>query len=103
MVTYGMVCVAGVCGASGSMDDARVNLFARYESRLTAPGPSFLPVTLITGYLGSGKTTLVTHILQHKQQVGRGGSTGLCTPLVSTPTRCYWHNNGATSPAVARS
>ncbi len=28
-----------------------------------------LPVTIITGFLGSGKTTLVNHILNHRQQL----------------------------------
>ena len=27
-----------------------------------------IPITLITGYLGSGKTTLINHILQNENQ-----------------------------------
>ncbi|AKH37701.1 MULTISPECIES: CobW family GTP-binding protein [Nitrosomonas] len=31
---------------------------------LTSPTPSLIPVTLLTGYLGSGKTTILNHIMQ---------------------------------------
>ncbi len=29
----------------------------------TNPAPAQIPVTILTGYLGSGKTTLINHIL----------------------------------------
>ena len=29
------------------------------------------PILLLTGYLGSGKTTLVNHILTNEREIGR--------------------------------
>jgi G3E family GTPase len=34
---------------------------------LESPAPPRLPVTIVTGFLGSGKTTLVNHILANQQ------------------------------------
>ncbi len=58
------------------------NLFLSYENRtlFKPPQRAFLPVTLITGFLGAGKTTLVNHILTNRVSlkvptvaVGTGG------------------------------
>ncbi|GIL73249.1 hypothetical protein Vretimale_4853 [Volvox reticuliferus] len=47
----------------------QVNLFARYEQRLFSGDttkPKVIPAVVITGFLGSGKTTLVQHILRNR-------------------------------------
>uniref|UniRef100_A0AAV1V9A0 CobW C-terminal domain-containing protein n=1 Tax=Peronospora matthiolae TaxID=2874970 RepID=A0AAV1V9A0_9STRA len=47
---------------------ARVNLCLRAERQLLARNDQRrrLPVTIVTGFLGAGKTSLLQHILQHK-------------------------------------
>ena len=50
---------------------ASVNLFRNYELR-TAFAPSErrrLPTTLVTGWLGSGKTTVMRHVLANRQDL----------------------------------
>ncbi|GLI69138.1 hypothetical protein VaNZ11_013695 [Volvox africanus] len=52
-----------------STEAHQVNLFARYEERLFLGGnakPKVIPAIVITGFLGSGKTTLVHHILRNR-------------------------------------
>jgi G3E family GTPase len=50
---------------------SRVNLFLHAENtRIFGTGPKrTLPVTLITGFLGAGKTTLINHILHNKSNL----------------------------------
>lgn len=50
------------------MEDATVNLFSYAEERMLAKGAVRrpVPVLLVSGSLGAGKTTLVNHILQNK-------------------------------------
>jgi G3E family GTPase len=75
----------------------------------SAPEPR-LPVTVITGFLGSGKTTLVKHILTNQQGVRTAvivnelGEIGIDGELIvsadgdmvelskrrASPTRCRW-------------
>ncbi|KAG2450152.1 hypothetical protein HYH02_000254 [Chlamydomonas schloesseri] len=46
-----------------------VNLYARYEARLLSGHsfkPTIIPAVIITGFLGSGKTTLVQHVLRNR-------------------------------------
>ena len=50
---------------------ATVNLFRNYEAR-TAFAPAErrrLPTTLVTGWLGSGKTTVMRHVLANRQDL----------------------------------
>ena len=49
----------------------QVNLFRNYENRTVfAPPPRRrLPATLVTGWLGGGKTTLLNHILTNRQEL----------------------------------
>eukprot|EP00298_Acanthocystis_sp_HF-20_P014008 c20598_g1_i2.p1 GENE.c20598_g1_i2~~c20598_g1_i2.p1 ORF type:complete len:519 (+),score=212.04 c20598_g1_i2:48-1604(+) len=56
------------------MDDEvnRINLFLRRENLKFNAEPKKLPVTIITGFLGSGKTTLVNNILLNKQNIKFG-------------------------------
>ncbi|CAM9155580.1 unnamed protein product, partial [Heterosigma akashiwo] len=51
--------------------DSESNLYDSYELlKLENSNKQYvLPVTLITGYLGSGKTTLVKHALQNKMNL----------------------------------
>eukprot|EP00198_Chlamydomonas_reinhardtii_P013938 XP_001703275.1 predicted protein [Chlamydomonas reinhardtii] len=51
------------------MADYEVNLYARYEARLLSGQsfkPTIIPAVIITGFLGSGKTTLVQHVLRNR-------------------------------------
>ncbi|GLC44351.1 hypothetical protein PLESTB_000479000 [Pleodorina starrii] len=50
-------------------EEHQVNLFARYEQRLLSGDNAkaqVIPAVVITGFLGSGKTTLVHHILRNR-------------------------------------
>ncbi|KAG2500026.1 hypothetical protein HYH03_002307 [Edaphochlamys debaryana] len=50
-------------------EEHQVNLVARYEARLLSGAsskPTVIPAVVITGFLGSGKTTLVQHILRNR-------------------------------------
>ena len=49
--------------------DSLCNLYRYREEVAWAPKPKHLPVTLITGFLGAGKTSLVTHILSNKHNL----------------------------------
>jgi G3E family GTPase len=43
---------------------------------MTAPEPSSLiPVTLLTGFLGSGKTTVLNHVLKQPDLAASGAAT----------------------------
>ena len=44
---------------------AECNLYTHHESLLAAGQKKPLPVVVVTGPLGAGKTTLVTHLLRH--------------------------------------
>ena len=48
-----------------STEESRLNIFCHRESAAWAPKPRELPVTLVTGFLGSGKTALLRHILSN--------------------------------------
>mmetsp|Transcript_4356 Transcript_4356/g.10201 ORF Transcript_4356/g.10201 Transcript_4356/m.10201 type:complete len:562 (-) Transcript_4356:90-1775(-) len=52
-------------------DESRVNLYLRAENRLVfgAKRNRPLPVTIVTGFLGAGKTTLMRHILANKHNL----------------------------------
>ncbi|GAB5356739.1 hypothetical protein AAMO2058_000314800 [Amorphochlora amoebiformis] len=52
-------------------DVSRVNLYLRAENRLvfSADKNRPLPVTIVTGFLGAGKTTLMRHILANKHNL----------------------------------
>ena len=52
-----------------TMADSLMNLYRYREEVAWAPRPKKLPVTLITGFLGAGKTSLVTHILTNKHNL----------------------------------
>ena len=61
-------------GPSSTADDreaATVNLFRNYELRTTFAQPERrrLPTTLVTGWLGSGKTTVMRHVLANRQDL----------------------------------
>ena len=43
-----------------------------------------IPVLLLTGYLGSGKTTLVNHILANKQGIRFADAAGFDNDIVET-------------------
>ena len=49
--------------------DTLCNLYLHREEVAWAPQQKQLPVTLITGFLGAGKTSLVTHILHNKHNL----------------------------------
>ena len=49
--------------------DSLMNLYRYREEVAWAPRPKKLPVTLVTGFLGAGKTSLVTHILTNKHNL----------------------------------
>jgi len=51
-------------------DASRVNLYLRAENRLVFANKSrSLPIVIVTGFLGSGKTTLMRHILANKHNL----------------------------------
>ena len=61
-------------GPSSTADDreaATVNLFRNYELRTAFAQPERrrLPTTLVTGWLGSGKTTVMRHVLANRQDL----------------------------------
>ncbi len=58
--------VAASLPAAVMTDASRINLFLRAENQRFGQQQRYLPVTVITGFLGSGKTTLVRHILENK-------------------------------------
>ncbi|GFR41073.1 hypothetical protein Agub_g1713, partial [Astrephomene gubernaculifera] len=50
-------------------EEHQTNLSSRYEQQLLSGDssrPSVIPAVVITGFLGSGKTTLVQHILRNR-------------------------------------
>ena len=53
--------------ASASLSEAAVALVSRHEARMLEQRPRLpLPVVVIAGRLGSGKTTMMQHILSNK-------------------------------------
>ena len=46
-----------------------------------------VPVTILTGYLGSGKTTLVNHILTDKRTAKRSPSSRTSSATSASTTR----------------
>lgn len=61
-------------GPSSTAEDreaATVNLFRNYELRTAFAQPERrrLPTTLVTGWLGSGKTTVMRHVLANRQDL----------------------------------
>ena len=65
---------ASEMGPSSTADDreaATVNLFRNYELRTAFAQPERrrLPTTLVTGWLGSGKTTVMRHVLANRQDL----------------------------------
>ena len=52
-----------------SSEASRANLYCHREAAAWAPKPRELPVTLVTGFLGSGKTSLLRHILTNKSNL----------------------------------
>ncbi len=56
--------------------------------------PAKIPVTVITGFLGSGKTTLIRHLLQHNQgrriavMVNEFGELGIDGELIRSCQIC---------------
>jgi hypothetical protein len=60
--------------ANGGVRDKEadmVNLFRNYELRtaFAPPEKRRLPTTLVTGWLGSGKTTVMRHVLANRQDL----------------------------------
>ena len=51
------------------MEESRANLYCHREAAAWAPKPRELPVTLVTGFLGAGKTSLLRHILSNKSNL----------------------------------
>ena len=53
------------------MSSDSTSLFLHYENNtiFRSPVRSVLPVTLVTGFLGSGKTTLIKHLLAVRQNL----------------------------------
>ncbi len=49
--------------------DSLINLYVHRENLAWAPKKRQLPVTLVTGFLGAGKTSLLTHILSNKHNL----------------------------------
>ena len=56
---------------STDLETSRINIFLHAENtRIFSTGPKrILPVTLITGFLGAGKTTLMKYILNNKSNL----------------------------------
>jgi G3E family GTPase len=54
---------------SATSEESRANLYCHREAAAWAPKPRELPVTLVTGFLGSGKTSLLRHILTNKSNL----------------------------------
>ncbi len=54
---------------SVSTEETRANLYCHREAAAWAAKPRELPVTLVTGFLGSGKTSLLRHILSNKSNL----------------------------------
>ena len=55
--------------ASAATDVSRLNLFHHREVAAWQGEPPNLPVTLVTGFLGAGKTALVGHLLRSAQNL----------------------------------
>ena len=74
-----------------STEESRLNIFNHRESAAWAPKPRELPVTLVTGFLGAGKTTLFSILLDQSEadegkiEWERGTQTGYL-PQESAPT-----------------
>lgn len=51
------------------MEENLANLYRHREQVAWAKKPKQLPVTLVTGFLGAGKTSLITHILGNKHNL----------------------------------
>ena len=54
---------------AASTEESRANLYCHREAAAWAAKPRELPVTLVTGFLGSGKTSLLRHILSNKSNL----------------------------------
>jgi len=83
-------------------DERLVNMFRNYENR-TAFAPATkkrLPVTLVTGFLGSGKTTLAKRALENRRSlrvaaaVNDFAAVNVDARLVRRATEVTMHGNG---------
>jgi hypothetical protein len=64
-----------------STEESRLNIFCHRESAAWAPKPRELPVTLVTGFLGAGKTALLRHVLTNTSNLRVAAAVNDCAAV----------------------